>query len=341
LLIAKIGKHFKKSNLIQIILLFALFLTIFIVSTVSSMAAQGGSFIPLWVIEAISSIYLPNEWFAASVHDLNFLNFVYLIVSHLGLFALFLFIVTKLSVKANQNRVANKEVIIKSRETKKAPIFMALLKKEWRKFVGTPIYIFNSGMGLIMLIIFSAGALFFKDQIVPALGSFGSFVVLGFFAFCLSTVYTPAVSLSLEGKNFALLKTLPIKGETIVSVKTGFNLLLSLPIILVSFPLAAIALNLDIWVALASFLAIVSFSLVSSSFYAWLNIWFPRFDFKNEAEVVKQSMSAFLAVFGGFAIIIVDAAMLVGLLFIPLPSIAFAIAFLAVVNCLLAVAIYL
>jgi hypothetical protein len=37
--------------------------------------------------------------------------------------------------------------------------------------------------------------------------------------FSLSTVYTPAVSLSLEGKNLATLKTLPIPALTIFKAK--------------------------------------------------------------------------------------------------------------------------
>jgi len=340
LLIAKISKRFAKSNLIQTILMFALFLTIFGFSLIGGASSGEGAIVPVWVIDAISSIYLPNEWYAAAVHDKNILNFVYLLLSNGGLFVIFLFIISKLSVKTNQNRTANKQAIIKSNNLKQTPIFTALIRKEWRKFIGTPIYIFNCSFGLIILIIMSVAAMFFQNELMIALGLFAPYVLLIAFAFCLVTVYTPAVSLSLEGNNFGLLKTLPIKGETIMSAKIIFNLLLQIPVILFSFPFAAIGLGLDFWTSLACLLAIISFSVLTSIFFAWLNLFFPRFDFKTEAEIIKQSMSAFIAVFGGFGFMIFEGALLFVLLFIPLPF-PVLVAFLTIINGLLAFVIYL
>jgi UDP-N-acetylmuramyl pentapeptide phosphotransferase/UDP-N-acetylglucosamine-1-phosphate transferase len=40
-----------------------------------------------------------------------------------------------------------------------------------------------------------------------------------------------------------------------------------------------------------------------SIFFYWVNLFFPRFDFQQDVEVVKQSMSALIAVFGGFGIV--------------------------------------
>ena len=339
LLIAKISKRFAKSNLIQTILMFVLFLTIFGFSLISSASSGEGSFIPVWIIDAISSFYLPNEWYASAVHENNLLNFVYLFLSHAGIFVIFLFAISKLSVKTNQNRTANKQVIIKSNKRQQTPIFIALIKKEWRKFVGTPIYIFNTGFGLIMLAIMAVAAIFFKNELAASLELFAPFVLLIAYAFCLSTVYTPAISLSLEGNNFGLLKTLPIKGETIMSAKIIFNLLIEAPVIIFTFPFAAIGLGLDLWTSLASFLAVISFAVLTSIFFAWLNLFFPRFDFKSESEIVKQSMSAFIAVFVGFGIIALEGAILFGLIMIPIP-LAFPILFLTIINGLLAFLIY-
>lgn len=341
LLISRVSKHFAKANLIQTILLFLIFIVIFAVSMIGSISSQTGSFIPVWLIEAISNVYLPNEWYASAVHDGNAINFAFLFLSHIIIFGLFLFIVAKLSVKTNQNRTANKEVIIKSKRLRQAPIFWALLVKEWRRFIGTPIYIFNCSFGLIMLLIGSGAAIFFKNDIVGALGTFSPFAALLFFAFCLVTVYTPAVSLSLEGRNFALLKTLPIKGEDIMGAKIAFNLLLELPIVVLSLPLAAIGLGLDIWMSLASLVAIISFAVLTSIIFAWLNLFFPRFDFKTEAEVIKQSMSAFIAVLLGFGLIAMQGGILFALMLIPLPTLALPILFLSIVNGLLALVIYL
>jgi len=321
--------------------MFALFLTIFVISMVGGMSAEQGSFIPVWVIDAISSVYLPNEWFAAAAHENNLLSFLYLLLTHLGFFSLFLVVISKLSVRTNQNRTANKEIFIKSKKLQRTPIFSALLKKEWRRFIGTPIYIFNCSFGLVMLIIMAVAVLIFKNSIPLEIAPFAPYILLAAYAFCLVTVYTPAVNLSLEGRNFALLKTLPIKGETIMSAKIMFNLVLEIPIIIITLPLAAIGLGLDLWVTLASFLAIVSFAVLSSIFFAWINVFFPRFDFKTEAEVIKQSMSSFVAVFSGFGFLILEGAILFSLSLLPLPSFAFPILFLTIINSSIALLIYM
>ncbi len=341
LLISRVSKHFAHANLMQTILMFVIFLVIFGVSMIGSIAAETGSMIPVWVIESISSIYLPNEWYASAVYDGNLLNFTYLFLSHLGFFVIFLFIISKLSVKTNQNRTANKQVIIKSKNVRQTPVLSALIKKEWSRFFGTPIYIFNCAFGLIMLLIGAVAAFIFKNEVLSLINPFGPFFLLGFFAFCLVTVYTPAVSLSLEGKNFGLLKTLPIRGEVIMSAKIIFNLVLEFSVVLLAFPFAVIGLGLDLWTSLASLLVIISFAILTSIFFAWLNLFFPRFDFKTEAEVIKQSMSAFIAVFSGFGIIIFDGALLFALMLIPVSSLALPILLLSILNAVIAFLIYL
>lgn len=341
LLISRFSKRFAKANLIQTILMFVIFLVIFVGSMIFSIGAAEGSFIPVWIIEAISTVYLPNEWYASAVYDGNLLNFAILLLSHIGFFFVFLLIVSKLSVKTNQNRATSKQVIIKSKNLRETPIFFALLKKEWSRFVGTPIYIFNCAFGLIMLLIGAVAAFIFKNDLLTMVGPFGPYFLLGFFGFCIITVYTPAVSLSLEGKNFALLKTLPIRGEAIMSSKILFNLLLELPVVVIAFPFAVLGLGLDLWTSLASLLAIISFAIISSIFFAWLNLFFPRFDFKTEAEVVKQSMSAFIAVFSGFGLIAFEGALLTSLMLIPPSSTALSILYLTIVNGVVALLIYL
>ena len=42
-------------------------------------------------------------------------------------------------------------------------------------------------------------------------------------------------------------------------------------------------------------------AILLSIFFLYLNLFFPRFDYHHEVEVVKQSLAALLAVFGGFA----------------------------------------
>mgnify|MGYP000176516444 CR=1 FL=1 len=50
-------------------------------------------------------------------------------------------------------------------------------------------------------------------------------------------------------------------------------------------------------------LLITVFAATTSTLYAIINMLFPKFDYINEAEVVKQSAGALLGILGGFSMI--------------------------------------
>jgi ABC-2 type transport system permease protein len=182
-----------------------------------------------------------------------------------------------------------------------------LLKKEWQRFIGTSIYLINTGFGLIMLlaatlaIVIFPGAISELNNVLGLVGLHPIWLMFGVIGFSLSTVYTPAVSLSLEGKNFALLKSLPIRAITILQAKVGFNLILTVPLAMVATILGGLTFGLS-WLEITLFaIFILLFTVVLSLGFMVLNLWFPRFDYHHEVEVVKQSLAALFAVFGGFA----------------------------------------
>lgn len=341
LLFAKFSKKFKHGNLIQTILLFVLFIGVFLFSMISSMNPDEGSFIPVSVMETISLIYLPNEWFASAVYEQNLLHFLYLFLTYGGFTTGMFFLISKLSIKTNQNRTTAKEKVVKDGKRSQKPIIFSLIKKEWKKFITTPVYIFNCGFGLIILIALATLSFFFKEQVSEVIGPFTLIGILIVYGFTLSTVYTPAISLSLEGKNIGLLKSLPIKGEKIFISKILFNLLLELPIVLISFPVFAVNFNLPILSSLSGILLVISFTMVTSFYFAWINIFFPRFDFKTDVEVVKQGLSAFIAIFSSFGLIIFQGALIFVFTLIPNISFDLAVLFMAIINLLLTLMMYL
>ena len=51
---------------------------------------------------------------------------------------------------------------------------------------------------------------------------------------------------------------------------------------------------------------VIVFSMVISCFDAIVNLLTPKFSFTNDAEVIKQSVGAFLAIFGGLALMVIS-----------------------------------
>ncbi|MDZ4195633.1 MAG: hypothetical protein U1C51_00125, partial [Candidatus Izemoplasmatales bacterium] len=226
-------------------------------------------------------------------------------------FILFIVLVSKVVVRLNESgkniktQTTNKQATFQKRS-----LFQSMFLKEIRKFFSVPIYALNTGIGLIMLLMISVGMIAFRQDVmlylyeIFQLSSFSaeavSVILIGF---CIGMVYTSAISLSLEGKQFWIIKSLPIDAKKVMLAKIAFNIFLQLSIGLVGTILLGIGLQLSIWSILALLLFTISYSIFSSIAYAWVNLFLPKFDFINETEVVKQSLASLVSIFGGFATI--------------------------------------
>lgn len=114
--------------------------------------------------------------------------------------------------------------------------------------------------------------------------------------FCLMT--TTSVAISMEGKEWWIVKSLPLTKKAILKGKLAMNLILVSPFFIVSkiFMVEVLkpeGLNL-IWSILMPALMIV----FAGIFGLFVNLHFPAFNWENEAAFVKQSISSML---GGLA----------------------------------------
>lgn len=181
--------------------------------------------------------------------------------------------------------------------------FRALMKKEVRRYFGSPIYLLNTGMGSIFLLGLSCYALFrggFVLEIVsrlPLLRELFTPALTGIAALLVSMAGVSAVSISLEGRQLWILKSAPLSARRIFASKILMNLLVTLPALALSALLASLALKLSL-AQLAQLIALPALvSLCSSCFGLCVNLLFPRLDAPNDTMVVKQSLSAMLGMF--------------------------------------------
>lgn len=183
----------------------------------------------------------------------------------------------------------------------------ALLKKETSRFFGTPMYLFNFGIGLMMVI---AAAVFAcvqremlselravmpPDIVLPVLG-----LVL---SFCLVMSCTSCVSISLEGKTLWILKEAPVSFRTLLLVKGGWNVFLIWITTLICVPMFWFALSLTPLEGIALLVLGLSFGVFTPCFGLVANLRFPKMDGVNDMLVIKQSISSFIAIFGGMILV--------------------------------------
>lgn len=190
----------------------------------------------------------------------------------------------------------------KFRELKRNSVRKALVTRELKRYFSSGTYVTNTIIGPVMGIVF-AGAVFITgmDRVaeffpVPVeVGGYIPFVLAGIF--CMMN--TTCVSVSLEGKQWWIMSSLPLSTENILSAKIIMNLILVLPFYLVSEVLLILALHPGlpelVWLALIPAVSVI----FSSVFGLAVNLRFPVFTWESEVSVVKQSASSLVGGLGG------------------------------------------
>lgn len=120
---------------------------------------------------------------------------------------------------------------------KKHSVVTAIAYKEWKRMLGSQVYMINGSMGEILVLLLGIVSLFvnfdklmqvmLKGAPVSAEILFPAIPLIVYFL--VGMVATTACSPSLEGKNYWILQSLPIKKKQIYQGKMLFNLCLTVP----------------------------------------------------------------------------------------------------------------
>lgn len=188
----------------------------------------------------------------------------------------------------------------------------ALLRKEAGRFFGTPIYLFNAGLGLVLLLVGGGASILFRGRVLDTLVQFTdmglSLPLLPLLAcavcFLLSTVAVSASSISLEGRQLWILKEAPVSAHALFAVKAGFHLLLCLPCALFFCLCAGLGLGLGAADLLLLILLAALMSALTALGGLFVNLCLPKLDAPNDMVVVKQSASAMLSLFGAMLLVL-------------------------------------
>ena len=150
--------------------------------------------------------------------------------------------------------------------------------------------------------------LFIQQQTISSLSSIlyeglSSLLVLAVMLIFGSMNTISASSISIEGKSFWILKSLPIKPIKILHSKTNLHILITLPFTLLVGICSSIALKLSvinaIIVCIVGAVAVVGFALLG----VLSNLRHPNLNWVNEIAVVKQGVPVFVSMFGSWLFI--------------------------------------
>ncbi len=189
---------------------------------------------------------------------------------------------------------------------RKESVLVALYKKELKRFFSSTVYVINSGMGVVMalaIVVVGPSQLIAYPGIEPLLQKVAPFAI----AAAISMTCTTCVSLSLEGKNVWIIKSLPITPKMIYDSKILMNLSLSIPASLISAVLLIIGLKLDVWSSLFIVITPITYSFFSAVWGIFINNRFGYYDWVSETQIVKQSVGSFVGMFGGLIMAVIPA----------------------------------
>ena len=113
---------------------------------------------------------------------------------------------------------------------------------------------------------------------------------------------TTSSSISLEGKNLWIVKSIPVDPLKIFFSKINVNFWITFIPGVISIFIINYLFKLGISNLLLNILIISNYAFLVSILGLIINLHFPYFDWKNEVRVIKQSLAVFLSLTCGLAI---------------------------------------
>lgn len=190
-------------------------------------------------------------------------------------------------------------------ELQSSKLSSALLRKEFRRFTSSAVYMMNCGLGLVLCLIAAVALLVKADTVrgllpmaealgVPLSSMDYVLIVSVLLAFFCSMNIITAPSISLEGKNLWILRTAPVPAKMILAAKLKLHMILCAPPTLFLSVAAGIVLQPDAAGWILMLLLPQMYVLLTGTFGLMMNLCFPKLDWTNEAVPVKQSASVVL-----------------------------------------------
>ena len=312
-----ISSKFKAKRIVQTILTMILFLLIFFVSFNTNQFITNLINNATSVNEIITKIYYPIGAYINLVQEFSITEFINLILINIVPLLLFVAIVSKyyfrIISKSSEKSVStktNKEIKIKQRSQ-----LSALVKKETKRYFSSTVYMFNTLVGVVLLLIATiAMSVNFGGTIEMItegedlgidLNEVLNLMPKIFFGLIIATTCLTSItssSISLEGKNFYILKSLPVKFDKILLGKILSSNLITMPAIFISDIVFLVAFKPEFFDTIAIILISIIMPTLIGIIGLLVNLKYPKMNATSDTEVVKQSTSSMVAVLGGMII---------------------------------------
>ena len=259
--------------------------------------------------QVFSKGYFPSI-FVANAMQGSYLDLLWFVLVSVIPFVLFVYLISKNYVYINSNgNTSYKNTNFKLDDTfkkeKNSSALKAMIKKEAKVFFGTNIYCMNCIVGPIMSTIMTGIYSFmFTSELteMPSnISTIACTVLILISAFTFGMMPSTGVSVSIEGKNFWILKSSPIKTETIFLAKCLLYILLCLPFVLINTVVVSIFFTFKFYDYIFMILAPIAIIIGSTFISLWVNTCRYKLDWTNPVQVVKSGTGTLVTMLVSFA----------------------------------------
>lgn len=323
--ISEIAVRFKHRAFWQVILSFvALFAILTVILTVNMNSGfDNGSMVMIG--DKINTFYYPAAAFTRLATSFDIWEYLLFVAVNLGLAIIAVLLISRFYFQmiTRVNAIKKSRSAVLKYDFKRHGQVYTIVRKEMSRYFSTPVLLTNTALGLVLFLV-AAGALCFNyDSIVASItGSVENFplspdeiweylpsVAFILVAFASLMTFITATTISLEGKAFNLLKTLPVSGKKVILSKVLAAMLLITPFTLIGSIVMMVRFQFDVPSGILVSVAAIAMPLVAELIGVLINLKYARFDAENDAVVVRQSAGVMVATFLGLGMVLCTASL--------------------------------
>lgn len=314
--IARVSSGFKKTNIVQTILMMAFILLCFCSRfIIDGMFKNGNVENTLETVSTymngLGNIYLPVGWFCNAITEYRISDMFLLVGVTIILFEL-VFIPVSRSYRRINSAISSHKAShnYKMSLQKKKSLVNTIAYKEFKRMLGSSTYMTNIIIGDIMAFILgivvlvigvdrvlatvTSNAPISAQMIYPAIPMIVYFLI----GMVPSTVCSP----SLEGKNYWIIQSLPVKKKVLYQGKMLFNMYLTVPFMTFTVICLCVSAKVPVYSTVLYVIEGILLCGISTAWGCVCGIKFMRLDWENEVEVIKQGTAVSVYLFSNMFI---------------------------------------
>ena len=269
------------------------------------------------MINGFSKFYPLTTVFVNLIENINIINLLlYFILPFILMGVFILFINVGYTPLRNRLLKQNIKTDYEIEGYKHNSPLKRLYFKEIKRYFASSLYVINTAFPCIILIVIIIAMLvsntdllssFTKVKDAKEVIASNIFLVLSMACALSSTTHA---SISIEGKSFWIMKSIPVKPSTIFLSKILVNLTILVPTVIIGGTFFGLYLHLPVDKMILLYIIPLAYSIFAAVGGLLLNLMFPKFDYDNEIRVIKQSLPVFLVMLIGMIVVFVPFSLL-------------------------------